>query len=324
MPATVTDEIGQMCEESLSQPDMLEVADALKRLGVSPAECVSLVCSVTESAESREPIRALKASLSKSGIDPANGNIERFLLIRSAIESLRALPSLPVTDFVRAALYDEFRFFACPDDVLDSGLDVNRSRFIAMCKTATLRRFPAGQFDWEITGIARSHVLRVRPVELPRVAYFLATRMKGLAPVFFSHLNARRKNRSLLEDEANKSYYQMAKSLELQPAVKGFAASSWFRSPDTHRVSPHLAWLSDVFLENGGLVVTAGPVDPDCGVLSRSSTRQRLYESGQFKPTRGLVIWPRKEMIAWANGHPEYGEDYQVSFSLRNVARRLS
>jgi hypothetical protein len=133
--------------------------------------------------------------------------------------------------------------------------------------------------------------------------------MRGLGPVFFSHLNARRKNRSLLEEEANVSYYQMARSLELQPAVKGFAASSWFRSPDTHRVSPRLAWLSRVFLENGGLVATAGAVAPDCGVLYRSLTRQRLYESGQFKPTRGLVIWPRNEMIAWANAHPEYGKE---------------
>jgi hypothetical protein len=306
MPATVTAETGQICEESLRLPDMIEVADALARLGIGPARCVSLISSVTESDESREPVRALKASLSQLGAEPEGCHLERFLLIHSAIETLRTLPDAPVTDYVKASICDEFQFFAFPGGALGTEFDVNTSGFVAMCKVATLRRFPAGQFAWEVSGVARSHVLRVRPWELPRVGYFLATKMKGLGPVFFSHLNARRKNKSLLEDEANKSYYQMAKSLELQPAVKGFAASSWFRSPDTHRVSPRLAWLSRVFLENGGLVATAGPVDPDCGVLYRSPTRQRLYETGEFKPTRGLVIWPRKEMIAWANAHPEF------------------
>jgi hypothetical protein len=308
MPATVTVETEQMCDESLRLPEMLDVADALGRLGIGPARCLSLVSSVTESDESREPVRALKASLTQLGAEPGDGHLERFLLIRSAIETLRTLPGAPVTDYVKASICDEFRFFAFPGGVSGIEFDVDRSGFVAMCKVATLRRFPAGQFAWEVSGVARSHVLRVRPWELPRVASFLAIKMKGLGPVFFSHLNARRKNRSLLEDEANRSYYQMAKSLELQPSVKGFAASSWFRSPDTHRVSPRLAWLSDVFLENGGLVATAGPVDPDCGVLYRSPTRQQLYESGQFKPTRGLVLWPRKEMIAWANAHPEFGD----------------
>ncbi|HET9530947.1 MAG TPA: hypothetical protein VFQ92_11380 [Blastocatellia bacterium] len=309
MQTAATAELEQVYEESLGQPEMLEVAAALNRLGVSPPDCVTMVSSINESRESREPVRVLKASLEESGLDTAGGSVERFLLIRTAIESLQTLPKLPVTDFVKAAICDEFRSFACPDDVSNSGFDVDRSGFAAMCKVATLRRFPAGQFAWEVSGVARSHVLRVRPGDFPRVAYFLATKMRGLAPVFFSHLNQRRKNRSLSEDEANRSYYQMAKSLELQPEVKGFAGSSWFRSPDTHRVSPRLAWLSNVFLENGGLVVTAGPVDPDCGVLYRSETRRRLYEAGQFKPTRGLVLWPRKEMIAWANGHPEYGQD---------------
>jgi hypothetical protein len=133
--------------------------------------------------------------------------------------------------------------------------------------------------------------------------------MRGLGPVFFSHLNPRRATRSLREDDANRSYYRMARSLELQPSIRGFAACSWFRSPATHRVSPHLAWLSQVFLDNGGLVVESGLAEPDCGIFSRSETRKRLYESGKFIPTRGLVLWPRDSMIAWAAAHPEWAED---------------
>ena len=99
----------------------------------------------------------------------------------------------------------------------------------------------------------------------------------------------------------------MAQSLVRQPHVKGLVASSWLHSSDTFVVSPHLAWMNRTFLENGGLVVRMGPADPDCGVLSRSPERKRLYDAGLFKPTTGLVIWPRREMIAWAQRHPELG-----------------
>jgi hypothetical protein len=97
----------------------------------------------------------------------------------------------------------------------------------------------------------------------------------------------------------------MARSMELQPDIKGLVASSWFRSPDTHRVSPGLAWVNTVVLENGGFVAVRGRARPDCGVFVRSPTRRRLYERGEFTPTIGLVIWPRRALLKWAETHPE-------------------
>lgn len=308
MLATLIERTRQVCEEGLRHPELVELTDGLKRDGVISSNCVSLVCSVTESTQSREPVKSLKASLERSGLNVENNSLERLLLVRSALHSLDKLPAWPVSTSVKRLICDEFQFFACPDDVKRSKFQADKSSFVAMCKIATLRRFPAGQFDWEVSGLPRSRLLRVDPWALPKVAYFVTVKLKGFSPTFFSHLNGRRKNRSLSEDEANKSYYLMAKSLELQPEVKGFAACSWFRSPDTHKASPHLAWLSKVFLENGGLVTTAGPEDPDCGVFHRSSTRKRLYESGEFKPTKGLVIWPREAMLKWAAAHPEFGD----------------
>ncbi len=282
--------------------------DGLKRDGVILSHCVSLVCLVTESAQSREPIKALKASLQQSGLNTENNSLERLLLVHSALLSLDELSARPVCISVKKSICDEFQFFACPDDDKRSKFQADKSSFVAMCKIATLRRFPAGLFDWEVSGIPRSWVLRVDPWDFPKVAYFIAVKLGGFSPTFFSHLSGRRKNKSLSEEEANKSYYRMAQSLEIQPEVKGFAACSWFRSPDTHRVSPHLAWLSKVIVESGGLVTTAGPEDPDCGVFHRSSTRKRLYEAGEFKPTKGLVIWPREAMLKWAVAHPEFGD----------------
>ena len=130
--------------------------------------------------------------------------------------------------------------------------------------------------------------------------------LRGFQPAFFSHINPNRRNQGiLLERESLRSYHRMARSMERQPGIKGLITASWLHSPDTFAVSPHLAWLNKVFVENGGHVLSIGPADIDSGVLHRSPERQQAYDAGTFKPTEALVIWPRAAMLAWAAGHEE-------------------
>jgi hypothetical protein len=294
-----------ICQARLRDEDFTAVRRLLETHGKDAAECWRLVARVTAAPPTQMPIEELKALVTRAeGVDSCL--VERFLLIAASVQTLDHLVDAPVSDSVKQLCCDEFQFFANPDGQSVPRFAAGRPSFAEMCKTATLRRFPAGQFDWEVSGISKSDLLRVETRALPRTLAFVIFKMRGLWPVFFSHLNPRRKNRSLDEVEASRSYYKMAKALELQPAVKGFGACSWFRSPATHRVSPHLAWMSRVFLENGGLVVEGGRVDPDCGVLYRSATRKQLYDAGRFTPRVGLVMWPRNAMIAWAKAHPEY------------------
>jgi hypothetical protein len=298
----LTRETSELCRDRLSHPDFVAVGQRLAVHGVtSPYR--SILVGIT--TERQKPVDALKPTLAALGLAD-RCVLERFLLLHAASESSRDVPALRVPSAVKRAFCEEFRFFATANDNAFAKLAIRRARFAEMCRTATLQRFPAGQFDWEISSIARKELLHVQPRVLPQALAFVWRKMRGLGPIFFSHLNARRKNRSLLEDEANRSYWLMAKAMELQPDIKGFAACSWFRSPDTHRVSPHLAWLSRVFEENGGLVVQGGKTDPDCGVLYKSVTRKALYDAGRFTPTVGLVMWPRAAMIQWARSHSEY------------------
>ena len=60
--------------------------------------------------------------------------------------------------------------------------------------------------------------------------------------------------------------------------------------------------------DNGALLIRHHRADVDCGVFYRSPERKKLYDEGQFVPTHGLVIWPRKEMLAWADAHPELAD----------------
>ena len=272
--------------------------------------------AVSETPAAHEPLKRLKDATRSADIVDSTRSFERFLLLTAAIDSLPRLPLVPVSDDVKALFCDEFRFYASHPGEHAHRFEIGSSSLAAMCKTASLRRFPGGQFDWEVGGIRRSDIARVSPARLVQTVTFAAFRMRGLQPVFFSHLNWRRSNRSLLEAEANRSYYRMAQAMRLQPAIRGFGACSWFRSPGVHRVSPNLAWLSRVMLENGGWVVEAGRDSPDSGVLHRSRTRRELYEAGTFKPTKGLVMWPRDAMIAWADAHPEFGAAERASSSI--------
>jgi hypothetical protein len=293
------------CEDSLASSELQRAGAALALAGVTDGGVVSLVRSVTHAESTQVPLKAVLAKLAGSGQAGTGAAIERRLLLRAAIDALSSLEAEPVSSSVKALFCEEVRSWTGLAEAAKAKFGAGTSRFVDMCMLASLRRFPAGQFDWVRGGVPLSYLLSVQLRSLPRALYVTAVRLRGRAPVFFSHYGYRRLGQSLSEIEANRSYYRMARSMALQPDIKGLAASSWFRSPDTHRVSPHLAWVNTVVLENGGFVAVRGPADPDCGVFVRSQTRRRLYEAGKFTPTLGLVIWPRRDMLAWAAAHPE-------------------
>lgn len=276
--------------------------------GVSADERIRAVHEVTQAPSTQAAAARLVERVEFPELDAGRAIVERCLLIETALRSLPALPQVPVSDAVKLLICDEVASWSRLDGDRARAFAAGTSRFEAACKTASLRRFPAGEFDWEAGGLPLSYLLRVSPRDLPRAVYTTVARLGGRAPVFFAHLGYGRRRASLSEVEANRSYYRMARSMELQPAVRGFVASSWIRSPDTHRVSPHLAWLNRVFLENGGFVAVMGAADPGCGVFVRSRARRALYERGEFVPTVGLVIWPRRAMIRWAAAHPEFAD----------------
>jgi hypothetical protein len=297
------------CEEGLHASAFALRATADKSSPDARAAVYALVRAVTGQPESLTPLSRLREEWSgRHDVGRAaatDREFERSVILMAATEGLKQLPQARLPQSVQTLICDEMRWLASAPVSALASCGLGTSAFERLCKIATLRRFPAGVFEWEVSGIPRSYCLQTAKTDWPRVAAFVACRMKGFAPVFFSHLAPRSIGRSLQEREANRSYYQMAMALRLQPEVLGFGACSWFRAPSTHRVSPHLAWLSNVFRENGGLVVDAGLDDPNGGALYRSATRRSLYEAGKWTPRKGLVMWPRNAMLDWASRNPE-------------------
>jgi hypothetical protein len=97
--------------------------------------------------------------------------------------------------------------------------------------------------------------------------------------------------------------------MALQPAVRGLLIASWFHSPETFRVSPHLAWTNRTPTEHGAVLTTIGRAAPADGFLVGSRERSRLFAAGEFRPATALLIWPRAAFLAWAAAHPELADE---------------
>jgi len=272
------------------------------------AEARALLPSVRADGPGVPRLLHLKQALAHDRLPIGGGAFEQYLIVSAAADAVARIDPLPVDERVKQLFLDNFGLYA--SGRTPEPFNLSRASFVAMSRVATLSRFPAGQLDWEVSGIPRSWLFRASWRGLPRLAASILVELRGFGPAFFSHVNPNGRNNSILiERESLRSYHRMARSMERQPGIRGLITASWLHSSDTFAVSPHLKWLNDVFLQNGGRVVPLGRVDPDCGVLYRSPKRQQAYDAGTFTPTEALVIWPRAAMLAWAHGYEHLRDD---------------
>lgn len=271
-------------------------------------EARDLLPAVRTAGSAVPKLAAIKSAVARAGVPGDGGAFERFLIVAAAHDAVDRLDALPVDDRVKELFCQNFQMYAAGRT--PEPFDLSKASFVAMARIATLSRFPAGQLDWEVSGIPRSWLLKVPPSRLPRLIATIAWQLRGFGPAYFSHINPNRRNQGiLLERESLRAYHRMARSMILQPEIKALITASWLHSPDTFVISPHLKWLNDVFLQNGGHVFPLGPADIDSGVLHRSPERQQAYDAGTFRPTEALIVWPRAAMLAWAAGHEELRDD---------------
>ena len=278
------------CRAALEEPPFHAVA--LQMEG-RVAECERYLEAVSQN---------LPAVLSGAGEVTAEPHtLERWLLIRAALAAVPKVVTYPICDDVKVLWADEAMFFVRPPTAWLAAFSLGHVRFSEMAKIATLRRFPAGQFHWEMSGLPRSYVLRTGWRDRPKLLAYVLGHLGGFAPMAEIHVNDRRKNRlTLTEAEGAKSYYLLAKSLELQPEVRGLFTESWLYCDSTATVSPRLAWLRQFLLDNGAILVSLGPAAADSGFLVGSEERRSLYDTGKYRPKMTYALWSRRAMLAWA------------------------
>ena len=200
------------------------------------------------------------------------------------------------------------QFFADPGENWIHRFDPANYSYRAYAGMSILQRFPAGLLDWEISGIPRSWLVKVPPRDLPRVLACIATELRGFKPVMYVHLAFLRTPFMMFhEGRFRAAYLQIARCLALRPELKAIITAAWFHSSETHRVSLHLQWTNRLFEENGGIISDVGKCPEDAGFLVGSSQRRKLYESGEYKPRLGMILWPRRAVLDWYSKQPDAG-----------------
>jgi hypothetical protein len=274
-------------------------AGALRRSGHEPSAVAETLHSVSEDPASSSGLVILVENAKREAGLPAESTaVERWLLAHAAATMLSAARTPRLGQAVLERTCADIAQLL--DDTWASGetLRVTGIRFREFAKMATGRRFSAGLFHWDVCGVSRSWLLKVPPRDVPGLVCALA-KLRGLGPAMFPHLNPYRRPGHLAEPAISGALAAMAETLESRPDLHGLVAASWLRSPDVHRVSPHLAAVNAPILAAGGFVTTLGAAPPDCGVFEHSRERVRLFREGRFTPTIGLVIWPRAVMLRW-------------------------
>lgn len=280
-------------------PEALNAADAaLQSIGVNAESRAWELLRQVDDGRGVEPVAELKKAAGLNGDD-----LERLLLWYAARQAISQVPSLAVEDKVRAQLNQDLRQLHATSGSVAAG----SYQFARAAKIATLRRFVAGPMEWEISGIPRSFVLKATFPASLRLLAFVTMRLGGWAPCFFMHVAPSPRNRALsVPKQVLRSYYQMARSLQLQPTMRALVAHAWFHDPAAVRDYPQLRVLSEPYTDHGGLIVTLDPAPPSSGVLTGNNQRKADYISGKIVYRYGLAIWPRDAAVRWADAHPQY------------------
>ncbi len=79
-------------------------------------------------------------------------------------------------------------------------------------------------------------------------------------------------------------------------------STSWWFDPAVERISPELAFLARRPLRNGAARfrwVADEHVVADATRLS--PTRRSLHEEGAYRPASYMIVWARRDLLAWAD-----------------------
>lgn len=183
-----------------------------------------------------------------------------------------------------------------PDDFYEYPKD----RFLKDLNICALKLIPIGPGVIDLSAIPRSFLFKRGSIQFTKRLLFILLQVGGFKPFYRTHLYSR----GLAEfNEAgwDRAFLIIAELLKTYNRVKGVFRSAWFIDPKLQAISPRLAYLRERFEQNGGGIFYIGSTPQDIkNAILKSPTRRRLYEEGKYTPTNYMAIWPRKQLINWA------------------------
>jgi len=236
--------------------------------------------------------------------------IERYAVLNALSVGALRIGSVSVPNTVKHLYATLCTEIAARERQWESHFDIEHDseRFLDVAQYATLRRFPAGALALTYERLAPIRAtLCVHPLALPGYIYQRAFSMPVTKPAIAPHVNYARKGSLILtRSEYERALWLIAKTVEMNPKVKGLNGWSWFYSQTVGEVYPHLAWMRAMFVDGGAYLVDTFPAQPEgYGFAHQNRKRQNLYDQGKFCPRQTAVFWARDFFLDWASRHPE-------------------
>lgn len=207
---------------------------------------------------------------------------------------------LKIPDSIRAIFGFELeRIFNLVKDGGDFNFNWANDLFAKDMAIATFRLIPVGPALIEISGYSR----RVLINETDRIIgnlWFYLFKAKGAFPFYEIHTHLANL-KEFNPDGWHQVYLRVADLLRLNPEIKGLERGSWLVDPALSRVSPRLEYLRLVPCANGARIFFIREEGEKSGAFSTSQTRRELHAAGKYTPRSFLLVWPRKDLLDYAD-----------------------
>jgi hypothetical protein len=146
----------------------------------------------------------------------------------------------------------------------------------------------------------RSLIIRGGLRQFFEASSFILFKAHGSSPFFNLHTHDYELS-EFNEEGWRRLFLRIADLLEARPYIKGvFVGSGWLYDPNLPLVSPRLSYHLGLTVPNGARSFFYAHDTKDSYAFVKSATRRRLFEEGKYRPALHVLIWPRKQLLAWA------------------------
>lgn len=122
----------------------------------------------------------------------------------------------------------------------------------------------------------------------------------GMGTWFRGHLDSRYVT-EFNEHGFDNFYIRVAELLKQNTNVRGYVGTSWLYDPQLLKISPHLAFFQERPPERGAFSLKHGTQPSDIAfAIKASKNRSNLYKERKYIPVCYSSLWPRKELMTWA------------------------
>jgi len=114
-------------------------------------------------------------------------------------------------------------------------------------------------------------------------------------------------------DSVVRTFIRVAELLKINKHIGGIFGTSWINDPEVEKISPRHNYKAEIWLENGARLFYVGPTDYATKMaIMKSPTRRKLYQEGKYIPRDYMKIWPRKQLIEWADSQKSISPEQQT------------